>query len=91
MNGQAKKSRRLISLSDVDRIEKMPKEYANSAKRQLRKPLLKAFDAHKASVIYGDATETEEEHRRVLAWKKKALDLETEAFKEVPKSVEYYL
>ena len=92
MNNQCKKTIRMIRLSDIDNIiERLPKESADHAKRQLRKQLLTAYDSHKSTVIYEGKTETEKEKEKVLAWKKSALDLETKAFKEIPDSVKYYL
>ena len=94
MNGKTKKRERIITLSDIDRIVAcIPKESADDAKRQLRKPLLQAYDSHKSTVIYENGMESEEEKAIVLAWKKAALDLETSAFREeeIPNSVKYYL
>lgn len=92
MNKTCKKTIRLIKLTDIDEIvERLPKETADNAKRQLRKPLLTAYDSHKSTVIYEGNAESEEEHAKVVAWKKSALDLETKAFKDIPKSVQYYL
>lgn len=92
MNKPCKKTIRLINLADIDDIvERLPKDTAEDAKRQLRKPLLTAYDSHKSTVIYEGKTETVEEKEKVLAWKKSALDLETAAFKDIPKQVKYYL
>ena len=92
MNKPCKTTIRLINLSDVDNIvERLPQATADNAKRQLRKPLLTAYDAHKSTVIYENKEETAEEKEQVLAWKQKALDLKTEAFKDIPDSVKYYL
>ena len=92
MNKPCKTTIRLINLSDVDNIvERLPKATADNAKRQLRKPLLTAYDSHKSTVIYEGKTETAEEKEKVLAWKQKALDLKTEAFKDIPEKVKYYL
>lgn len=92
MNRDCKTTMRLIKLSDVDNIvERLPQEAADNAKRQLRKPLLAAYDSHKSTVIYEGKTETAEEKEQVLAWKQDALDLKTEAFKDIPEKVKYYL
>ena len=92
MNKPCKKTIRLINLSDVDNIvERLPKATADNAKRQLRKPLLTAYDSHKSTVIYEGKHETAEDKAQVLAWKQDALDLRTEAFKNIPKQVRYYL
>lgn len=92
MNRKARIEERLITLDDIDRIVNgLPHEIACNAKRQLRKPLLQAYDSHKSTVIYEGLTETAEEKEQVLAWKQKALDLETEAFKDIPQAVMYYM
>ena len=62
--------------------------YEKDAKRQLRKPLLKAYDIHKGNVNYGTVTETEEEHNKVVKWYKDILDLKDEAFEAVPAKVQ---
>ena len=92
MNRPSKNERRLIELTDIDYIvESLPKESADNAKRQLRKPLFSAFDIHKGNIEYGAETETAEEKARVLAWRKDLKDLKTEAFKEIPPNIKYYL
>ena len=80
-----------ITLEDVDMlVERLPQEHADNAKRQLRDPVLKAFDSHKSSVIYGDGNETAEEREEILSWKQSILDLDTEAFKNIPEKIKYY-
>lgn len=92
MNKTCKTTIRRINLADVDNIvTRLPKATADNAKRQLRKPLLAAYDSHKSSVIYEGKTETQDEKSKVLAWKQGLLDLQTEAFKSVPEKVKYYL
>lgn len=92
MNRPSKNERRLIELTDIDYIvESLPKESADNAKRQLRKPLFSAFDMHKGNIAYGAETETAEEKEKVLAWREDLKDLKTEAFKEIPQKVKYYL
>ena len=51
-----------ISCKDLENIG--PK-YRNVAIRQLRKPLLKAFDIYKANLYYGIEKETEEESQKM--------------------------
>ena len=83
---------KIIKIDDIDMLaERLPKEHADNAKRQLRKPILEAFDSYKTSVQYGDAAETQEEHEKVLQWKQSLLNLETEAFKNIPEKIKYYL
>jgi hypothetical protein len=92
MNRPSQNKRRLIDLTDIDGIvERLPKESADNAKRQLRKPLFSAFDMHKGNIAYGAETETAEEKEKVLAWREDLKDLKTEAFKEIPQKVKYYL
>lgn len=92
MNKPSKKVYRTLQLSDVETLDIcLTKEQADNGKRQLRKPLLKAFDTHKTAVIYEGKTETAKEKEKVLAWKQGLLDLQTEAFKSVPEKVKYYL
>lgn len=81
-----------ITIDDIDMlVKRLPKEHADDVKRQLRDPILKAFDSYKSSVHYGDATETPEEHAKVLEWKQALLNLETEAFKNIPEKIKYYI
>ena len=83
--------RRLIALTDIDDIvERLPIEHANNAKRQLRTPLLEAFDVHKGNISYGAEYETYEEKAEILAWREKIKNLETEAFKNIPRQIKYY-
>lgn len=92
MNKPSKKTYRALKRADVDKIETSLSEHdAKEAKRQLRKPLLTAYDTHKTNVLYEGQAETAEERNKVLAWKQGLLDLQTEAFKSVPEEVEYYL
>ena len=91
-NSEAKITERIIKISDIDKIvSRMPKESADNAKRQLRIPLFSAFDMHKGNIAYGAETETVEEKQMVLAWRENLKDLKTEAFKDIPEKVKYYL
>lgn len=84
--------RRVVELYDIDNIVKLlPNEEAKKCKRQLREPLFEAFDKHKGNIEYGAETETHEEKQRILAWRNDLKDLKTEAFKDVPSSIKYYL
>ncbi len=62
-----------------------------TAKRQLRKPLLEAFDIYKSNVYYGVVSETEEEHAAVLAWYRSLLNLEEDALTVVPDGIMQYV
>ena len=93
MNKPAKITVRVITLSDVKRMDEyLPKELANQGKRQLREHLLSAYDSHKTTVLYEGKKETATEKEKVLSWKQSLLDLKTEAFKEenIPQSVKYF-
>lgn len=93
MNKTCKKTERIITLADVGEIvARMPKEMADNAKRQLRKPLLTAYDTHKTNVLYEGQEESIEEKEKVLAWKKELLDLKDKAFRaeEIPNSIKYF-
>ena len=61
------------------------------AKRQIRKPLLEAFDIYKSNVYYGIVSETEEEHAEIIEWYGKLLDLEDNAFTAVPQPILKYV
>ena len=90
--GKAKIRERIITIGDIDDIvARMPKEYADNAKRQLRKNLFSAFDMHKGNISYGAETETQEEKTKVLMWREDLKDLKTSAFKDIPDSIKYYL
>lgn len=62
--------------------------YETDTKRQIRKPLLDAYDIHKGNVNYGTVTESEEEHSKVVKWYKDILDLKDEAFEAIPAKVQ---
>lgn len=82
-----------MSLTDIDDIVNcLPKESADNVKRQLRKPLLLAYDSHKTTVIYEDKAEKTFDKQRVLLWKQDLLDLKTDAFRyeNVPDSIKYF-
>ena len=54
MNGKAIITERVITLDDIDKIvERLPKNVADDAKRQLRKPLLSALDVYDKNVTKG--------------------------------------
>ena len=75
-----------ISNSDLS-VLKNDKE----AQRQVREPLLKAFDVYKSNVNYGVIIETEAEHNAVLEWYQKLCDLIPEAFENIPSQIERFL
>ena len=92
MNGKTKKRERILTLSDIDRIvECIPKESADDAKRQLREPILKAFDIYKSNVYYGIIKETEAEHTKVMEWYNKLCDLDIQAVENIPVLIKKYI
>jgi hypothetical protein len=92
MNKTCKKTERIITLADVGEIvARMPKTAADNAKRQLRKPLLTAYDTHKTNVVYDGKIESAKEHEEMIVWKQRILDLETQAFNNIPNILKYYL
>ena len=91
MNGKAKITERLITLTDIDSIvERLPKEAADDAKRQLRKPLLNALDVYDKNVSKGRVTETVAQKQAVDGWYKDICDLKDTAFKDIPSVVRKY-
>lgn len=61
------------------------------AYRQLRAPLLEAFDIYKSLVGYGVLVESEETHQAVLTWYQALLACEAWALEDVPASVQPYV
>ncbi len=59
--------------------------------RQLRKPLLAAFDIYKGNVLYGVITETEAEREAVLAWYQALLAREVWPLSQIPAGVLPYV
>lgn len=94
MNKPSKKTYKALKRADIDKIEaRLSERAAKEAKRQLRKPLLTAYDTHKTNVLYEGQAETAEERAKVLSWKQSALDLNADAFRDekIPEKVKYYL
>ena len=80
---------RTITANDL--IQLPQTEILDTAKRQLREPLLAAFDIYKSNVYYGVVTETEVEHYQILYWYQQLLDLNEYAFTNVPTAVAKYV
>ncbi len=66
-------------------------EEKTELKRQLRKPLLSAFDVYKTNVLYGVIEEEQEVNAKIKQWYKSLLNLEDEAFFQVPVEMENYI
>lgn len=77
-----------LTIKDLDKVGQ---ENTDMAIRQLRDPLLIAYDAYKTAVNYGEIIETEEEHNRVLVWAQSLRDMDISALDNVPEKVRYYL
>ncbi len=65
--------------------------YSRETIRQLRAPLLAAFDVYKSNVAYGIVTETNAEHKEIAKWYRLLLDLDPVAIREVPTLVAQYV
>ena len=72
-------------------LDKVGITYKDMAIRQLRQPLLEAFDIYKSNVAYGVEMETEFEKAEILAWYKGLLDKEENSLKNVPLKIQRYL
>lgn len=59
--------------------------------RQLRAPLLAAFDVYKSNVFYGVIEEDAETHEAVLAWYRALLEKDPAALTDVPAGVRPYV
>lgn len=66
--------------------------------RQMREPLLKAFDIYKTNVSYGIETESETERDEIIAWYNALLNLPSTVtasgevdLPETPEKIKYYL
>lgn len=63
------------------------KEEINANLRNKRKPLLVAFDKWEKAVLRG----REEDSKEIMEWYQNILDLNEEAFNNVPERIKYYL
>jgi hypothetical protein len=59
--------------------------------RQMRAPLLTAFDIYKSNVAYGVEKEDEAQHNRILAWYQSLLELKEDALTQVPCEIARYV
>lgn len=72
-------------------LYKVGTKYKNTAIRQLRKPLLEAFDIYKSNIAYGVETETMEERIVITQWYQELLDKKETALMNVPLKIQRYL
>jgi hypothetical protein len=77
-----------ITLKDLNKIGSVHRDVAI---RQLRKPLLEAFDIYKSNIAYGVETETELEKAEIMAWYNDLLDKKETALSLVPQKIKRYL
>ena len=92
MNKPSKKNYRLLNNNDVSKLDFcLNVEECKKCKRQIREPILQAFDSYKTSVLYEGKEETKEKKDNILIWKQRLLDLETDSFEKIPDCVKYYL
>lgn len=88
---QAKITKRLVALTDIDGIvECLPKESADNAKRQLRKPLLNALDVYDKNVSKGRVIEDVLQKFEIDMWYQDICDLKDSAFKVIPNPIDKY-
>lgn len=72
-------------------LNKIGSNYKSVAIRQLRKPLLEAFDVYKSNVAYGVEQETSAEHILIMLWYQDLLDKKENALIDVPLKIQRYL
>lgn len=82
-------SKHKINNSDIDDL--INTQEINSIIRQLRKPLLEAFDIYKTNIAYGIEVETDEEKEHILAWYNNLLDKNVDALRNIPNKILRYL
>ena len=82
-------SKHKINNSNIDDL--INTKEINSIIRQLRKPLLEAFDIYKTNIAYGIEVETDEEKEHILAWYNNLLDKNVDALRNIPNKILRYL
>lgn len=82
---------RKINIDDLSKFNGVNKELSDDMKRQLREPLLKAFDIYKSNVFYKIAGETEGDRLSALGWYADLLNLKESAFVHIPPKIKRYL
>jgi predicted transcriptional regulator len=75
----------------VKDLNKVGSNYRNMAIRQLREPLLKAFDIYKSNVYYGIESETTQDRIEITDWYQDLLDKKESALRNVPLKIQRYL
>lgn len=75
----------------VKDLNKVGTIYKDVAIRQLRKPLLEAFDIYKSNIAYGVETETTQDRIEITDWYQDLLDKKESALRNVPLKIQRYL
>ena len=76
-----------ITSNDIEKLG----EYKLDGIRQLRKPLLEAFDIYKSNIAYGVEDETLDERAQITNWYKSLLDLDSRALEDIPQKIKRYM
>lgn len=61
--------------------------YYAPAARQVREKLLKCYDIHRLNLFNGEETANPGEHEKCVAWRLRLLDLDIDAFMNIPDGV----
>lgn len=78
----------MLTYNDLNKVGTQNRDMAI---RQLREPLLKAFDIYKSNVNYGVEVETEVERTEIMTWYKDLLDKQESALENIPLRIQRYL
>lgn len=81
--------RKQITTNDLDDVSGTAADLP--IKRNLRQPLLNAFDIYKSNVYYGVIVESAAEHTAILEWYKSLLDLDRAALENPPAAIKKYI
>lgn len=80
-----------INKLDVEDAVKVQGQEKLNLLRSVRKDLLKAFDVYKTNVSFGILLQTELEIAVAKKWYEKLLDLNEDAFLDIPSQISKYL
>lgn len=84
------KTTRKIMATDIAKLENAGIN-TDEQKRQLREPILSAFDIYKTNVHYGIILESQEEHSQIIDWYNALCDLDLSALQNIPENVKKYI
>ena len=82
---------RKISAMDLVGLAHCEIDLQLNAARQIREPILKAFDVYKVNVLYGAEKETQAQKKSCLEYLQKLKDLDHSALTNVPSRIKYYM